>query len=224
MHPSPAECLTPTRFIDSDHPAVIAYAQRMAGDVDHPRDRAVRLYYAVRDDIRYDPYRIDLSVEGLRASTVLASGHGWCVNKAVLLAAVCRVMGIPAALGYADVRNHLSTERLRQTMNTDVFHYHGYTALYLDGQWVKATPAFNLSLCEKFGLQPLEFDGLEDSIYHPYDLAGNRHMEYLLFRGEFADVPLADMLGVFEALYPDMKRLDRDDFEADVARETSGTR
>lgn len=221
VQPSPAACLNATALIDCDHPAVVAYAHRVSDTEDNDRARAVRLYYAVRDDIRYDPYRIDLSVEGLRASTVLESGHGWCVNKAVLLAAVCRAVGIPAALGYADVRNHLSTERLRQTMQTDVFHYHGYTTLYLDGQWVKATPAFNLSLCEKFGLVPLEFDGTEDSIYHPFDLSGNRHMEYLTFRGEHSDVPLDEMLKAFQTLYPAMKRLDQGDFDADVARETA---
>lgn len=219
MNLDPTDCLCPTAFIDSDHPQVAAYAWNTAGDGD-ARSRAGRLYYAIRDGFRYNPYEIDLSVAGLRASTVLANGYGWCVNKAVLLAAACRAGGIPAALGFADVRNHLSTERLRTAMGTDVFHYHGYTAIYLDGQWVKATPAFNLGLCEKFRLQPLEFDGTADSIYHPFDLEGNRHMEYLQFRGEFADVPLTDMLQAFEALYPDMPRLDGGDFDADVARET----
>ncbi|MGQ0697568.1 MAG: transglutaminase-like domain-containing protein [Panacagrimonas sp.] len=210
--------LQATPFIDTDHPAVRAFAQRVAGtgtDV----ERAVRLYYAVRDEIRYDPYAFDLSVRGLSASSVLEQGRGFCINKAVLLAAVCRVAGIPARLGYADVRNHLSTERLRQTMQTDVFYYHGYTAIHLDGRWVKATPAFNRSLCEKFGLATLEFDGREDSIYHPFDLAGNRHMEYLNLRGEYDDVPLDDILSLFAVHYPYMSRLDQGDFENDVAKE-----
>lgn len=212
--------LSPTAIIDADHAAVRDYALAHAGKGD-ARERAVRLYYAVRDDVRYDPYGIDLSVEGLRASTVLARGRGWCVNKAVLLAAVCRVVGIPARLGYADVRNHLSTERLRQSMQTDLFHYHGYTAILLDGQWVKATPAFNLSLCEKFRLKPLEFDGRVDSIYHPFDLAGNRHMEYVAFRGEHDDLPLAEIRAAFARYYPRMSGVDSGDFDADVARETA---
>jgi transglutaminase-like putative cysteine protease len=183
----------------------------------------VRLYYAVRDGFRYDPYGIELSVRGLRASTVLAAGRGFCINKAVLLAAVCRAVGIPARMGYADVRNHLSTERLRQSMGgSDVFYYHGYTSILLGGKWVKATPAFNLSLCEKFRLEPLEFDGTKDSIYHPFDLTGQRHMEYLGFRGEHDDVPLADMVAVFEDHYPGMARLDGGDFDRDVERETQG--
>lgn len=218
--PAPADCLSPTAFVDFEHPAVAAFAREAAGEGGTDRERAVRLYYAVRDRIRYDPYIVDLSVNGLSASRVLELGRGWCVNKAVLLAAACRAIGIPARMGYADVKNHLSTERLRQSMQTDVFYYHGYTSIFLDGRWVKATPAFNLSLCEKFKLRPLEFDGTEDSIYHPYDLSGQRHMEYLGFRGEHADVPLADMLALFESHYPSLTRLDKADFDGDVERET----
>lgn len=219
MELTPQNCLSATPFIDFDHPEVATYAQGITASASTQTDKAVRLYKAVRDDIRYDPYAIDLSIEGLRASTVLQSGRGWCVNKAVLLAATCRAVGIPAALGYADVRNHLSTERLRQTMQTDVFHYHGYTALHLEGRWVKATPAFNLSLCEKFNLRPLEFNGLEDSIYHPFDLSGNRHMEYIAFHGEYADVPYADIMQTFKTYYPNMDRLDQADFDRDVEQE-----
>ena len=29
-------------------------------------------------------------------------------------------------------------------MGTDLFVYHGYAELFLDGKWVKATPAFNV--------------------------------------------------------------------------------
>ena len=198
--PDPA-CLASTPCIDSDHPAVAAFAREF-GQGATPRQRAVALYLAVRDGLRYDPYRVDLSAQGMKASTALAQGHGWCVPKAVLLAAVARAAGIPARLGFADVRNHLSTERLRQTMKTDVFVWHGYTALWLEGAWRKATPAFNLSLCEKFGLLPLEFDGLHDSLYHPYDQAGQRHMEYVHERGRFDDLPLEAIRATFAEVYP----------------------
>lgn len=217
------EYLQPASSIDSDHPAVIAYTHEVLSGHEHEdaTARAVRLYYAVRDGFRYDPYAVDLSPPGMRASSVLAAGRGWCVPKATLLAAVCRVAGIPAAVGFADVRNHLSTERMRQMMNSDIYYWHGYTALHLDGHWLKATPAFNLALCERFGLQPLEFDGHADSIYHPYDLAGNRHMEYLQMRGEFADVPLDRILPDLQRFYPQWTALSGASFEADVAREVS---
>jgi transglutaminase-like putative cysteine protease len=216
-------------MVDSSHPAVRAFADRHAQGADDVQ-RAVALYYAVRDGFRYDPYRLDLRPEGMKASTVLAIGYGWCVSKAALLAAAARAVGIPARLGFADVRNHLSTERMRQTMTTDVFIWHGYTDLWLDGGWRKATPAFNVELCERFGLLPLEFDGRSDSIYHPFDRAGNRHMEYLRERGSFTDVPLARLLADFREVYPlwlkgaaGVSELDRADFLADVEREP-GTR
>ncbi len=216
--------LAATPAIDADHPQVRAFAEAHAGAGDH-RAQAVALYYAVRDGIRYDPYTFDLSLEGMRASAVLSAGRGWCVPKAVLLAAVCRASGIPARLGFADVRNHLSTARMREVMKTDVFAWHGYTAILLDGQWLKATPAFNIELCEKFRLRPLEFDGRADSIYHPFDLDGHQHMEYLRMRGEYADLPLDEIRHTFLDIYRGFAVPDdatEASFEDDVARETVG--
>jgi transglutaminase-like putative cysteine protease len=218
-----ATALTPTPLIDSDHPAVVAFAERHARGPDDVA-RAVALYYAVRDGFRYDPYRIDLSPAGMKASTVLANGYGWCVPKATLLAAACRAVGIAARVGFADVRNHLSTERMRQVMQTDVFYWHGYADIRLAGAWRKATPAFNLELCERFGLLPLEFDGRADSLYHPFDRHGHRHMEYVAQRGSFDDVPLERIVADFQRLYPRWLPQQREtaaqDFLADVARES----
>lgn len=224
--PTPAD-LAGTEAVDTTHPAVQAFSQSHAtGHSD--RDRAVSLALAVRDFIRYDPYQIDLSPIGMRASTCLQQGFGWCVPKAVLLTAVCRAAGIPARLGFADVRNHLSTERMRQTMQTDVFAWHGYADIWLNGAWRKATPAFNLSLCERFGLLSLDFDGEADSIYHPFDKQGQRHMEYIRQRGTYSDLPLADIAGTFHTLYSSWmpgtataSALAGDNFLADVDQEVS---
>jgi len=219
--------LVPTTLIDSDHPAVCAFATQHAQGAD-ARERAVALYLAVRDGFRYDPYRVDLSPHGMRASTVLAHGYGWCLPKSALLAAACRASGIPARLGFADVRNHLSTERMRQVLNTDLFIWHGYTEILLGGHWLKATPAFNIELCERFGLLPLEFDGRADSIYHPYDRAGRLHMEYVRQRGSFDDMPLQQIVADFADFYPGWGQgtgaMARADFAADVALETSAQR
>jgi len=215
--------LQPTALLDSDHPAVVAFAARHGGGADD-RQRAVSLYYAVRDGFRYDPYRIDLSPAGMRASTVLANGFGWCVPKATLLAAACRAIGIPARVGFADVRNHLSTARMREVMQTDVFYWHGYAVLLLDGAWRKATPAFNRELCERFDLLPLEFDGRGDSLYHPFDRQGHRHMEYLADRGAFDDVPLARMAQDFARLYPRWAPRHAEVAGADFAGDVEGER
>ncbi len=217
--PSPAT-LAATPLIDSDHPAVIEFAQRARGA--DARERAVELYYMVRDDFRYDPYHVDLSVAGLRASRVLECGFGWCVPKAALLAAAARAAGIPARVGYADVRNHLSTERLRAILQTDLYVWHGYTEMWLDGGWVKSTPAFNVELCDRFGIRAMDWDGRTDSLYHPYDREGRRHMEYVNQRGSFDDVPVAQIAADFAALYPGWAKDSAPDadFAQDAARET----
>tara|TARA_B100000446_G_scaffold46105_2_gene42103 strand:- start:3386 stop:4123 length:738 start_codon:yes stop_codon:yes gene_type:complete len=222
--PPSDDSLKATSVIDSEQADIVAYAKQKAGELTDQKDIAVALYYAVRDEIRYDPYSFDLQESAFAASHTMAEGAGWCVPKAIMLAACCRALGIPARLGFADVKNHLSTERLRETMKTDVFHWHGYTSIYLKGKWVKATPAFNIELCDKFGLKPLEFDGEEDSIYHEFDRAGNRHMEYLLERGEYDDLPLAEMLALFREVYGnffDGPSLNEYSFEEDVEREIS---
>jgi transglutaminase-like putative cysteine protease len=111
------------------------------------------------------------------------------VPKAVLLAASCRAVGIPARLGFSDVRNHLSTPRLLELMGTDVFRWHGYAVLHLDGRWLKASPAFNAELCARFGVAALDFDGTADALLHAYDGRGERYMEYLDDHGDFDDLP-----------------------------------
>jgi transglutaminase-like putative cysteine protease len=200
----PQELVSPGRFIDSDAPEVIAFARRAAADGRDEIDTIVRVYRAVRDGIIYDPY-VDFSAEAnFRASTVLAAGRGFCIGKSALLAAAARVLGIAARVGYADVRNHLTSPKLYQRIKTDVFLWHSYTDLYVNNAWVKATPAFDSVLCQRVGLEPLEFDGRRDSLFHPFDPQGRRHMEYLRDRGTFADVPFATVVADFRAAYPSL--------------------
>jgi transglutaminase-like putative cysteine protease len=213
--------LSPTATVDADHPTVIAYATAQIHGLEDPTSQTIALYYSVRDGIRYDGYTLDLTTRGLSASRALEIGRGWCVSKAVLLTACCRAVGIPARLGYADVKNHLSTARMREQMGTDEFYWHGYSDIYLGGNWFKATPAFNIELCRKFRLKPLEFDGTADSIYHAFDEDGRQHMEYLRYRGEFADVPLAEIKREFAEKYPHMAKLREGDFDREVDAETA---
>jgi transglutaminase-like putative cysteine protease len=197
-------CLEAAEYVDSGAPNIVAFARKVCEGATDDISRAVRLYYAIRDDIVYTPYVDFKSPETFRASACLTRGSGFCVAKAALLAAAARASGIPARVGFADVRNHLTTPRLRQLMGTDLFYYHGYTELYLDGKWVKATPAFDRGLCEKFGVRPLEFDGRQDSLFHPHDVSGRRHMEYVRDRGPALDVPVADIIDTFNRCYPQM--------------------
>jgi transglutaminase-like putative cysteine protease len=197
-----AQFLSPGVFIDSGAPQVIAFAKRATADLTDPRAAILRLYGTVRDTIAYDPY-VDLAdPANYRASSVLAAGRGFCIGKSALLAASARVIGVPARVGFADVRNHLTSKRLYELVKTDTFTWHSYTELYLSGRWIKATPAFDSTLCDRAGIKPLEFDGETDSLFQPFDQAGRRHMEYLKDRGTFADVPFDTIQADFIKTYP----------------------
>ncbi|MDD9303526.1 MAG: transglutaminase domain-containing protein [Desulfobacter sp.] len=195
--------MSPTFFIDSDHPEIKAFSTHYTQNAKTDLDKAIGLYYAVRDEIRYDPYSIDPRAKTMKASYTLEKKKGYCVAKAVLLAACVRSQGIPARLGFADVKNHLTTDKLKQRMGTDLFVWHGYTDIFLNDKWVKATPAFNLGLCKAFGVLPLEFDGIQDSVFHPLNAKGDRHMEYVRDHGRFSDLPWDTILKSFMKTYPD---------------------
>ncbi len=217
---APEACLAPTPFLDRDHPAVVAYAERVSAEADArtDRERAVALFLAVRDRWRYDPYSSTRVADDYRASTVLEQPATYCIPKAVLLTTLCRATGIPARLGFADVRNHLQSEKLRQRMGTDLFVYHGYSEIWLDGRWLKVSSAFNKELCERFGTKVLEFDGASDALMHPFDESGNRHMEYVRQRGSYADLPFAEIMAAFDQHYgPGMFGADGDEAFAPAA-------
>ena len=200
--------LAPREFIDSGDSGVQEFAGKVTSAAGDDVSRAVKLYYAVRDGILYDPYYGGEARRYFRASDCLRAKRGFCIPKAALLAAGARCLGIPARVAaFADVRNHLSTKKLLELMGGDVFIWHSLTELYLEGRWVKATPAFNLSLCQRFGVHPLEFDGRRDSLFHEYDQAGRKHMEYLRERGHYADVPYESILADLRKAYPRWMKL-----------------
>lgn len=211
-----SDYLKPGRFIESEDPVIIAFAEETIGDAASDVDKALKLFYAVRDQVLYDPYMPMDDPRSFSGKAALETGRGWCVPKAALLAACARAVGIKARPGYADVKNHLTTPKLGESMGTDVFAWHSYTELFLNGKWVKATPAFNKSMCDKFGLKPLEFDGETDSLFHEFDTAGNKHMEYLKDRGTYEDVPMDEMRQTFAEIYNSSDKPIEGDFQKDI--------
>jgi len=193
--------LEPTSIIDSDHPVVRDYANRVAGETKDPVELAAKLYLAVRDGIRYDPYSPFFVPEHYRASYVIGRGRSFCIPKASLLCALGRVCGIPSRVGFATVRNHLATKQLIEHLGCDLFVYHGFVEFYLEGKWVKCTPAFNRELCERHGVAPLEFDGRADSLFQEYNSQNRRYMEYVEFLGTFTDIPVSEILLAWKRVY-----------------------
>jgi transglutaminase-like putative cysteine protease len=194
--------LTAGRFIESDAREIVAFAREAAAGPADPVTTAIRVFKAVRDQVSYDPYGDFSSPDTFSARVTLQRRRGFCIPKAALLAACARVVGIPARLGFADVRNHLASPRLVKANNGDVFRWHSYAELFLEGKWVKATPAFDQALCERCGIKPLEFDGQNDSVFHPYDQNNQRHMEYVEDRGIYADVPMEKVLATWREHSP----------------------
>lgn len=196
------EYLSPTEILDSSNEEIVGYAARVIRDAGNdPITKAVSLYYAVRDGIWYDPYYPFYLPEHYRASNVLRSGRGFCISKAALLCALGRACDIPSRVGFATVRNHIATKQLIEFMGSDLFVYHGFTEFYLNGKWVKATPAFNAALCRRHKVEPLEFNGREDSIFHAYNSEKQKYMEYVAYHGSYSDIPVSDILAAWEKTY-----------------------
>jgi transglutaminase-like putative cysteine protease len=197
------EYLRETPFMDFGEASVRAFADAAADGAAGDTDKAVRLFYAVRDSIRYDPFSMRLDPATYAASHVLGAGFAYCIPKAILLAAAARAVGIPAAIGLSDVVNHLVTDKLKARLGGKTyFMHHGYAVLFLEGAWVKAAPAFNIELCERFGVRPTEFDGRANAILQEFDAHDRRHMEYVKDHGIWSDFPYDKVAADFRAFYP----------------------
>jgi len=185
--------LEPTSTFDIKSESLKNKARELTQGQENATGKAKALFYFVRDGISYNLYVPKHMPEHFRASNTLARGKGYCVQKAVLLVALARASGIPARLCFAKIRNHLVPAKVIEILKSDIFPWHGYAELYLDGRWVKATPAFDLQICQDNGLIPVEFDGRNDAKFPSHSTEGKLHVEYLLDRGPFDDVPLDEI-------------------------------
>ncbi|MBM4306241.1 MAG: transglutaminase domain-containing protein [Deltaproteobacteria bacterium] len=201
MEDNDSRYLAPTEIIDGDHKIVREFARDVVGNLIDPIEMVIKLYLAVRDGIRYDPYSPFYLPKHYSASFVLKRGRSFCIPKASLLCALARACGIPARVGLATVRNHLATKQLIDFLGSDLFISHGFVELYLRGKWLKATPAFNRELCIRHHVSPLEFNGQEDSIFQPYNLHNKKFMEYLEIEGIFTDIPVEHIVTGWKRVY-----------------------
>ena len=181
--------LRPTETIDSDNEIVRETASRLAGGLTGEGRKAQAMFYFVRDEIHYNVYMLSTFKEDFRASIILEKGKGYCVQKAVLLAALARAAGIPSRLAFARIVNHKMPAELKTQTGIKEFPSHGYTQLFTDGRWTSVTPAFDRELCERIGVPPCDFDGKNDAILAPVDLSGIPYVEYIEKYEPHADLP-----------------------------------
>ena len=196
--------LRPTYFVDSEQPDIQRFVKNTIGNEIDKTKNAVKLYYAVRDGWKYNPYNIDLRHTAMKASSLFNrdSKSGYCIEKACLLVACLRAADIPSRFCFFDVKNHIGVEKLVEILKTDVLVFHACCEMYLNGKWVKATPAFNVELCNHLGVKPMDFDGEHDSIFQQYDEKGELFMEYLKEYGSFHDVPHDMFVMLLHQNYP----------------------
>ncbi len=123
-----SQYLTPTSNIDSDHPKIVRRAAELTQGCISDIEKARLLYEFVRDS--YTKEGIDSYI----ASEVLDCGGNSCYQRSILLAALCRSVGIPARL-------HLQKVSIKAWRNPgngqtkDIVFAHGLTGLYLHGAW-----------------------------------------------------------------------------------------
>lgn len=188
-------------ILRSRDPEVVRQASVLTESIQDEVEKAKILFYWVRDQVKYNPYSPFWEPEHYWPATTLNRGEGYCVQKAALLAGLARAAGLPARLAFADIVNHRVSDKLMAMMGTNLFAYHGYCQLFVNGKWVRATPAFDRGLCDSQGIFPVEFDGQSDAVLHRLDREGRLHIEYVRHHGTYADVPLGELLAAWESAY-----------------------
>jgi transglutaminase-like putative cysteine protease len=189
--------LKPTARIDCDNRLIRDTAWNLTKGTNDTSAKAKDLFYWVRDQIKYNPFVPFEVFEDYRASETLKRREGFCVEKAAVLAAFARAVGIPARLHFADIRNYLVSPRLLEVMGTNLFSYHGYTELHIGEKWVKATPAFDLKMCREHRIIPVEFDGQHHALLHSHNSDGKLQIEYVKDHGYRVDVPVEEIMAAW---------------------------
>lgn len=187
-----------TEIIDYDTEAIKGKAHELTEGLQADKEKAIALYYFVRDGIKHNAYAPLYDPDRYKASAILQTGNGFCQQKAILLVALARVAGIPARLGFVNVRDHLLSDTFRAMIGgINILPFHGYAELYIDGKWIHASPAYDIDICRRKRFVPVEFDGINDAKDSPYDLDGNPHMEHLKYHGPYEDFPWDEILNYY---------------------------
>ena len=168
------------------------------------QEKIGQFFLLVRDQWRYNPFVIYLTKEKYKASFIASNPEGHCIDKSSLFIAGLRALGIPARLRLAKVINHIAAEGLTAKLGTHYIAPHGIAEAFVNGKWLKVSTAFNKTLCEKYKVDPLYFDGSEDAMLQPYNRDKQQYMEYVEDYGHFSDVPYDFIVDTFKTQYPNV--------------------
>ena len=194
--------LQPTFYFDFETQAIRDIVKTTVQATWSDKRKAIALYLKIRDGWWYDPYQLSFETENWKASKIVLREKGHCIDKSTLLISCLRAIGIPARLQLAKVKNHIAVERLIAKMGTNELTPHGMVSLFLNGKWLKVSPAFNRELCEKCQVDPLDFDGEQSAVFQEYNREGKAFMEYLEDYGHFEDLPIDFIIENIKQHYP----------------------
>jgi len=193
--------LAPAPGVECDNPGVIELAARVCAGARDDVAKAEALFLWVRDQIAYTMTAPFWELEHYLASAVIARGKGYCVQKSALLVTLARAAGIPARMCFADIDNLAIAPHVVQMMGGHGFVWHSYAQWLIDGQWRKATPAFDAALCREHGLPVVEFRPGQDLLLPAQTLDGRPYIVYRADHGWRAGLPLAEIMAGWLAHY-----------------------
>jgi len=189
-------------FFDYTHESIKHIVKDLINVKISKKEKALKLYYIVRDGWRYNPSRISFVAEDLKASVIAKKEEGHCIDKSIIYISCLRALNIPARIGMAKIKNHIGTEKLEEKFGTNILTPHGYVEVFLNNKWIKATPAFNKELCAYYNVSALDFDGENDSIFQEYSKSNEKFMEYIEDYGTFEDFPVEFVKRNMRQYYP----------------------
>jgi transglutaminase-like putative cysteine protease len=194
------EFLSAARFVESEHPAIVARVRELDLLRLPLRERAARLFDHVRNDVRYE-FMAKFTPDDYLASRILEANQGFCVQKAVLLAALGRAAEIPTAIVLCDMRDHALPEKVIRAIGTNVMYHHGLNAFHIDGAWLTVDASLDPKFLDKKRYPHTAFHGTADALLAATTTDGARAAEYVTFHGRYADLPFEQTTAAFTAGY-----------------------
>ncbi len=201
MEYSLSRFLLATRFIERDHPKITEKAIQLTAEVKTVEAMAERIFYFIRDEIRYE-FIPKFTEQAYFASHILEAGRGFCTQKAILFCALARSLNIPAGIYFYDIVDHSLPAHTVDYLGTRTMVHHGIAALLLNGNWYQYDATLDIRLVNRNGLLPVEFHPDRHCLMSAVTKNGGRHIEYQTTHGLVDDVTFPQIMDWFKRGYP----------------------